>query len=205
MSTEKGGAERLEMRDADVWYDPAFISENESQGWQETLTQGVPWRQDSIRLFGKEFLQPRLVAWYGDPGAAYTYSGLTLEPLPWIPILQEIRGRVEEACSASFNSVLLNLYRNGADSMGWHSDDEPELGPHPLIASVSLGGERKFHFRHRTDKEMPRIHLVLTTGSLLIMKGTTQQYWQHQIPKTRKEVAPRINLTFRKIILTSGG
>ena len=189
----------LEMQDASVWFDPAFASIGESLKWQDQLGKETPWRQENIRMFGRMVPQPRLVAWYGDPGLSYTYSGLTLEPLPWTATLTEVRDRVEEACGTCFNSVLLNLYRTGADSMGWHSDDEPELGENPVIASVSLGEKRKFHFRHRFNPELPRIHLELTSGSLLLMQGTTQHYWHHQVPKTRRNVSPRINLTFRRI------
>jgi alkylated DNA repair dioxygenase AlkB len=144
---------------------------------------------------------PRLSAWYGDAGAVYTYSGLRLEPLPWTPVLLEIKQATERLSGTRFNSVLLNLYRDGQDSMGWHSDDEPELGPEPVIASVSLGALRRFVFQHK--KRRWRIALDLEPGSVLLMAGATQHHWRHALPKTRRPVAPRINLTFRTILRLS--
>ena len=142
---------------------------------------------------------PRLSAWYGDPSARYAYSGLSLEPIPWFPVLAEIKAEVEAASGAVFNSVLANLYRDGADSMGWHSDDEPELGERPVIASASFGAIRRFRLRHRHRRELDPVAVPLNHGSLLIMKGDTQSNWKHQIPKTRKVSEPRVNLTFRTI------
>lgn len=138
--------------------------------------------------------EPRLSAWYGD--AAYTYSGKTRQPHAWMPILDALRQRIEIACQARFNSVLLNLYRNGQDSMGLHSDDEPELGPEPLIASLSLGAERRFVLRHKTLTDQ-RHTLTLAHGSLLLMAGRTQHAWKHGLPKAKSVAEPRINLTFR--------
>jgi alkylated DNA repair dioxygenase AlkB len=141
---------------------------------------------------------PRLSAWYGDPGAIYSYSGLRLEPLPWTPVLLEIRQVVTDLAETPFNSVLLNLYRDGQDSMGWHSDAEPELGRNPVIASVSLGAVRRFVLRHKKRKEQ-HIALELESGSVLVMGGALQHYWRHALPKIRQAVGPRINLTFRLI------
>lgn len=159
------------------------------------LLAETPWRQDSIVLFGKPHLQPRLTAWYGD--ASYTYSGLRLDPLPWTPLLAEIRAAVERACGLRFNSVLLNYYRNERDSMGMHSDDEAELGVNPVIASVSFGEARTFIMRHRRTKQT--LKLVLNSGSLLLMRGKTQHNWLHGINKSTRPMGPRVNLTFRRI------
>jgi alkylated DNA repair dioxygenase AlkB len=142
---------------------------------------------------------PRLTAWHGDPGAVYTYSNIRMEPEPWTPLLESIRDRVSEFCKAEFNSVLLNLYRDGNDSMGWHSDDEKELGPQPTIASLSFGAERTFKFRHKFNRSLKH-SMTLSHGSLMVMQGETQALWQHSLPKTRKKVFPRINLTFRRIL-----
>jgi alkylated DNA repair dioxygenase AlkB len=159
----------------------------------------VEWEQHRIRIRGREIASPRLSAWYGDPDAHYRYSGLSLEPRPWLPVILELKSRVEAACDEPFNSVLLNLYRDGSDSMGWHSDDEPELGERPLIASLSLGATRRFRLRHRRRKDLEPVAIDLEGGSLLIMEGDTQRFWKHQVPKTKRTVEPRINLTFRNI------
>ncbi|RNI28636.1 alpha-ketoglutarate-dependent dioxygenase AlkB family protein [Rufibacter latericius] len=189
---------QLPMPEAEVYLVPDFISREKQASLQEALTQKAAWRQEKIRMFGKQVDQPRLTAWYADAGKAYTYSGLTWEPLPWLPELAELRSQLEKTTGAPFNSVLLNLYRHGQDSMGWHADDEPELGQNPIIASLSLGQERTFSFRHRLQKELKN-QLVLPSGSLLLMAGSTQHYWHHQLPKTTKLLQPRINLTFRFI------
>lgn len=188
------------LPDGKLAYYLAFFSPVEADRLLRQLVQDTPWRQDKIRLFGKEYDQPRLTAWYGDPGKSYAYSGLRLEPLPWAPPLLEIKSRVEAAAQAAFNSVLLNYYRHGQDSMGWHSDDEPELGANPLIASVSFGGSRGFSLRHKFRKEVDRVSLELGHGSLLLMGGPTQHFWKHQVAKTAKAVEPRLNLTFRVIL-----
>lgn len=188
--------EKLAMPDAEVYYAPQFLTASESNLYLEKLKQEVNWQQEGIRLFGKQLPLPRLTAWYGDKG--YTYSGLYNAPQPWLPVLLELKERVEQVSGHRYNSVLLNLYRSGQDSMGWHSDDEKELAPG--IASLSFGGERTFAFRHRYQKEQPPVRLTLQHGSLLLMQGTTQQYWQHQVPKTARAVEPRINLTFRQVL-----
>jgi len=165
----------------------------------------VDWRQHLIRIRGREVASPRLSAWYGDPDAHYSYSGLSLEPRPWLPVILELKTRVEAVCSVPFNSVLLNLYRDGADSMGWHSDDEPELGERPVIASLSLGATRRFRLRHRRRKELEPVAIDLEDGSLLIMGGDTQRFWKHQVPKSKRVTEPRLNLTFRNICGTPRG
>ncbi|MGK7898566.1 MAG: alpha-ketoglutarate-dependent dioxygenase AlkB, partial [Xenococcus sp. (in: cyanobacteria)] len=157
------------------------------------------WQQDHIKMYGKEIALPRLTAWYGDSGRNYTYSGITMNPQPWNSTLWEIKQRVEDLAQVSFNSVLLNLYRTGRDSVNWHSDDEPELAPGFPIASVSLGGTRRFVMKHKSKREVGKFELKLTNGSMLLMGGETQQHWLHQVPKTRKKVNSRINLTFRVI------
>lgn len=159
------------------------------------LIAETTWRSESITLWGKQFLQPRLTAWHGD--ASYTYSGLTMQALPFTPLLAEIKRVVETVSGRTFNSVLLNHYRNERDSMGMHSDDEAELGPNPAIASVSFGATRTFILRHKRSKRT--VKLDLTDGSMLVMAGATQSNWSHGINKSTKSMGPRINLTFRFI------
>ena len=163
------------------------------------LIAQTTWRSDTIRLYGKSYAQPRLTAWHGDPGAAYRYSGLLLQPEPWTTLLADLRHRIATLAGAPFNSVLLNHYRDGRDSMGLHSDNEPELGPDPVIASLSLGAERRIVFRHITDRTAPITRIALPSGSLLLMRGPTQRHWKHGIDKQRRPCGPRLNLTFRSI------
>ena len=160
------------------------------------LLEETPWREETVLVYGKRYLQPRLTAWYGD--ASYTYSGLRLGPLPWTELLLVIRAAVEAACGRRFNSVLLNRYRNGRDSMGMHSDDEPELGDAPSIASLSFGTTRTFILRHKNNKQTVR--LDLDDGSLLLMSGQLQKYWLHGINKSTRPLGERLNLTFRYIV-----
>lgn len=188
---------RIDLEDADLIYWPAFIRQPEADALLKELQSNLAWRQDHIRMYGKEVKIPRLQAWYGDKDAVYTYSGLTMTPLPWTQTLLDIRKRCETACNTRFNSVLANLYRDGQDGMGWHADNEPELGANPVIASVSFGEARDFDFRHIISGKKYR--LPLAHGSLLIMAGETQKYWQHGITKRRKSLGPRVNLTFRMI------
>lgn len=176
-----------------------FFSPEESDELFSKLSEKINWKQEFISLYGKQVKLPRLTAWYGDRGKNYTYSRLTMQPQPWLPVLQKIKLRVEAVCDERFNSVLLNLYRNGQDSIAWHSDNEPELGQNPIIGSVSFGVPRCLKFRHKLNKNL-KFEIRLTPGSFLLMQGTTQQYWQHQIPKARNISRPRINLTFRKIL-----
>lgn len=188
----------LPMPDAEVYIDRAFFSPTESDSLLADLTANIAWEQKAVQFMGKQVMQPRLIAWYGDAGKSYRYSGLTVHPLPWTPTLLDMKARVEAAANVSFNSVLLNLYRDGQDSVGWHSDDEPELGTNPVIASVSLGAARTFQFKHKQNPDLKQ-SVELTHGSLLLMRGTTQHFWKHQIPKTKKPLGARINLTFRVI------
>lgn len=189
----------LIQTDGEAIYYPHFFSEQECKIHFEQLYTELTWKAEQITLFGKTYWQPRLIAWYGDKNIIYSYSGNKMKPLKWITPLLKIKQKLEEVCTSSFNSVLANLYRDGQDSMGWHSDDEPELGKNPIIASISFGGSRRFHFRHKHNKTLKNQSIDLHTGSLLLMKGTLQHNWQHQISKTKKEVAPRINLTFRMV------
>ena len=184
--------------DGSAVYHPGFLSSDDSDRCLARLLDEVPWESRSITLFGREVPQPRLACWFGD--VPYTYSGLTLEPRPWSSALSDLRTRVEGVTGRAFNSVLVNLYRDGNDSMGWHADDEPELGREPCIASLSLGCPRRFRMRHRETKET--IDIELESGSLLVMSGLSQQCWVHEVPKSRRVTAPRINLTFRYVFET---
>jgi alkylated DNA repair dioxygenase AlkB len=166
-----------------------------------TLMAETAWQQEKTTVYGTLCDSPRLTAWYGDPAARYGYSGIAHDPLPWIPCLQELRRQVENAVAQPFNSVLLNLYRDGNDSVGWHSDNEPELGVFPCIASLSLGQTRRFLLKpRRASGAVARAReLALQPGSLLVMRGRLQQDWKHAVPKEKKVTRPRINLTFRRI------
>ena len=177
-------------------YLPGFIAPRLAEHYLDRLRDELDWSQREIVLFGRRRLQPRLVAWYGDAGASYRYSGLTLHPAPWHPTLLEIRERLASHSEAVFNSVLANAYRDGSDSMGWHRDDEPELGSQPVIASVSLGAARRLLIR---EPGKPSLGLTLEAGSLLIMQGDFQRRYQHALPKTRRPVGLRINLTYRHV------
>ena len=187
---------RLDLPDADVrLWRPAFRPD-EVDELLALLRTRIDWQQEDIVIFGQTRRVPRRVAGHGDPGAAYTYSGTAHEPLPWTPELQRIRQRVEELTAHRFNSVLLNLYRDGRDGMGWHADDEPELGREPVIASVSLGATRRFKLRHRRSRSAANT-LDLAHGDLLLMAGQTQHAYLHAVPKTARPVGTRVNLTFR--------
>lgn len=165
----------------------------------EVLKSEIAWRQEPIQMFGKRYMQPRLLAWYGDKGVSYRYSGIRHDPEEWTPTLALLRSRIEALSNARFNSVLANLYRDHRDSMGLHADDEPELGLKPVIASLSLGEERVFRLKHRHDKSIKPIRLPLGSGTLLVMRGDTQSNWRHEVPKQTKPCGPRINLTFRYV------
>ena len=182
--------------EARLWPD-AFALDEAGRLFEELRDQ-VRWREEEILIFGQPRLVPRLVAWHGDPGATYVYSGTDHQPEPWIPSLDRIRDRVHELTGTHFNAVLLNRYRDGRDGMGWHADDEPELGRNPVIASVSLGATRRFCLRHRRRKDL-KLDLPLPHGSLLCMSGATQHHWVHALPKTRVPVGERINLTLRRV------
>lgn len=188
----------FDLVDADITYYPFFFGIDDAQKIHRELLEKIPWQQDPITVFGKTHLQPRLTALFGNDGKPYSYSNITMQPHPWTPLLQQIKYKVEQNADAHFSSVLLNLYRNGKDSNGWHADNEKELGQNPIIASVSFGAERYFCLKHKSDKTLKQ-KILLKNGSLLIMKGTTQHHWLHQIPKTTKPIDSRINLTFRII------
>src|SRR4051812_48601024 len=189
----------LDLPEAEVVFYPAYFPTAEADRLLEQLIATTGWRQDSMKMFGESKPLPRLTAWYGDPGTRYVYSGIVNEPLPWTAALAEVKEAAEAASGVAFNGVLLNRYRTGRDSMGWHADDEPEFGDEPVIASVSFGGSRTFQLRHKRRKEL-KGSVELTHGSLLIMRGGTQANWLHQIPKTAKPVEERLNLTFRAIV-----
>lgn len=187
--------ERLDLPGADLRLDPRWLEASEADALFAVLRRGLPWSNHAVRLFGREHPAPRLSAWMGD--AAYRYSGVVREPQPWTPALAALRDRLSGELGTAFNSVLANLYRDGADAMGWHADDEPELGDAPVIASVSLGAVRRFAMKHRTGEG--RFALDLPHGSLLVIAGATQAAWRHSLPRTRRAVGPRINLTFRRV------
>jgi len=191
--------ERIPMQDAEIYYLRELPLAQTAEGLMTQLIDEVPWRAENIVVWGKTFLQPRLTAWYGDNGISYTYSGIRLEALPWTHTLIDIKNRVETLAGIDFNSVLLNYYRDHGDSMGLHSDDEPELGRRPVIASVSLGEERTFVLKHKTRRDLRSVRLKLASGSLLLMKGETQHYWKHGIEKETRPCGPRVNLNFRRI------
>lgn len=186
--------------DGELCYIESFIPPSDTGPLFQQLVRTLAWNEEKIAIVGKKLKVPRLMCWYGDPEAIYTYSGATHIPLPWIPVLTQLQVNIEHYLHKTFNSVLGNLYRDGQDSMGWHADNEKELGRNPTIASLSLGEERLFKIRHRKTKETVDLHLK--SGSLLIMSGELQHHWRHCIPKTRVNTEPRINLTFRKILIT---
>jgi alkylated DNA repair dioxygenase AlkB len=178
-------------------YYPVFFSKPESDLFLSSLRKKIEWTQESMMLYGKKVNFPRLTAWYGDNDRSYSFSGITLQPKEWLEELVAIKNKIEIAADTEFNSVLLNLYRNGNDSISWHTDAEPELGPNPIIGSVNFGQARLFQLRHRDTKE--KIEIELVHGSALVMRGELQHHWQHQVPKTSKPMKERINLTFRYI------
>lgn len=190
---------KFDLPDADLVLFESFFSNLESQKLYQNLIDKIQWRQDKIKIFGKLIDQPRLTALYGDINKEYSYSGIVMKPICWNEDLLFIKNRVEDIAKTKFTSVLLNYYRDGKDSMGWHADDEKELGQNPVIGSVSFGESRVFQMRHKFRKDIKRYDIPLTNGSFLLMKGTTQHFWQHQVPKTSKNLTSRINLTFRVI------
>ena len=186
------------LPDADVRHLPGWLAPAQAEALQASLHDVIPWEVHRIRMFGRWVDSPRLSCWMGDPDARYRYSGMDFLPHAWPGILLPLRDRLQEQCNARFNSVLLNRYRNGSDSMGWHSDDEPELGPEPLIASLSLGAPRRFLLRRRDDHGR-KTEYQLGHGDLLLMGGATQRHYQHALPKSMRAAGERINLTFRWI------
>lgn len=181
--------------DGIVNYLGPILSHREAGDYYDRLLSEVPWKNDELFLFGKHIITARKVAWYGDSDFSYTYSGTTKQALPWSPELTKLKSLVEKLTGTTFNSCLLNLYHDGNEGMAWHSDDEKSLQKDGAIASISLGAEREFRFKHKRLPETARI--LLENGSLLVMKGTTQTHWLHSIPKTKRIQTPRINLTFR--------
>lgn len=185
----------LDLPGADVRLWPQAFAPDRAYALFLELRREVDWREEHVLIFGERRLVPRLVAWHGDPGTSYVYSGTAHEPRPWTAELLEVRRVVEASTGHHYNSVLLNLYRDGSDGMGWHADDEPELGRNPAIASVSFGATRRFRLRHRKHKSVTT--LDLGHGSLLSMAGATQHHYVHSVAKTARPVGERINLTFR--------
>ncbi len=189
----------LNLPDSDISYYPDFLASDIALNYFEIFKKTIPWQQDDIKIFGKVHAQPRLTALYADNNKPYSYSGITMQPHLFTKELLDLKRLVEEKSNTLYTTCLLNLYRNGKDSNGWHADNEKELGINPIIASVSLGQKRVFHLKHRTNKNLKH-KIELENGSLLIMAGKTQHHWLHQIPKTAKPIQERINLTFRSII-----
>ena len=183
----------------EVYFYPDFFSLEEADLYFKLLQEELVWQQEPIWMFGKQILQPRLTALYGDLKVRYGYSGIAMEALPFTEVLEKIKNRLQEFTNQEFTHVLCNFYRDGQDSMGWHRDNEPVLGRNPTIASLTFGATRSFQLRPYGKKE-PKLNLELSHGSLLLMGGESQHFWEHQLPKTKKVLAPRINLTFRKLM-----
>lgn len=200
MELFKNNDQRLDLNlpDAKISYVSHFLKPEAANSAFDIFLNELEWRQHPIKIFGKLLPQPRLTALYGIKDQSYTYSNLTLNPLKFTQELLEIHQKLKEFTNINFTHCLANLYRDGNDSMGWHADDEKELGENPVIASVSLGATRRFQLKHRADPTL-KYQLELEHGSLLLMAGTTQHFWKHQLPKTKKPIAPRINLTFRTL------
>jgi len=188
----------LDIPDAQCILYPNLFSYSDADQYLIELKKSVQWSQEIISMYGKKIKVPRLSAWYGEENLAYEYSGIKTVAIPWIPALKAIKNKIELATRCTFNSVLINLYRDGNDSVDWHSDDEPELGIAPVIASVSFGEQRKFQLKNKFDPNIKH-SVMLPHGSLLIMSGKTQANWLHKIAKSKREMATRINLTFRTI------
>lgn len=189
---------KFAIQDADVEYIPDFFDTLKADDLFKALQETIDWQHDEIIVFGKKHKQPRLTALYGNNGKVYAYSSIRMQPKKWNSLLIFIKESVEAQLQVKFTTVLLNYYRDGNDSIGWHADDEKELGANPIIASVSFGAKRVFQMQHNTLKEQ-KLKIELEHGSLLIMKGSTQHFWKHQLPKTTKSIGARINLTFRII------
>jgi alkylated DNA repair dioxygenase AlkB len=196
-NSSKTNTEKKQIQNGEYLHISNFFDKSTSDNYLKTLLDTIDWKQEKMNMYGKELLFPRLTAWYGDNDKPYSFSGITLKPKQWTKDLLEIKSKVETKTDVSFNSVLLNRYRNGNDSISWHTDAEKELGKNPIIASVNFGATREFQLRHIHTKE--KLSIQLSHGSLLIMLGELQHFWQHQIPKTKKPVSERINLTFRVI------
>lgn len=195
---DKNGVSIILDNDGLVNYYGKILAYQEANQYLDLLMQNILWKNDEVILFGKHIVTKRKTAWYGDSDYLYTYSNITKQALPWTKKLSDLKQMVEEFAGVKFNSCLLNLYHNGNEGMGWHSDDEKSLGKDNTIASLSFGAERKFLLKHKQTKQI--ISLVLEHGSLLIMKDATQRNWLHSLPKSKNIVQPRINLTFRTIV-----
>ncbi|MDC6390063.1 alpha-ketoglutarate-dependent dioxygenase AlkB [Maribacter sp. PR1] len=198
MSKNEKKGQHLALPDCDIIYYPHFLEEQVADSYFKLLRSETPWQQDDIKVFGKVYPQPRLTALYANNSKPYSYSNITMKPQRFTKSLLELKSKIEYYHSYNFTTCLLNLYRDGKDSNGWHADDEKELGRHPIIASLSLGAERMFHLKHNIKPHLKH-KMALEHGSLLLMQGETQHMWKHQIPKTAKQVGERINLTFRII------
>jgi alkylated DNA repair dioxygenase AlkB len=188
----------FDVQDASIIYYPNFFSNEEAVILFDALQKEIPWQHDDIKVYGKVYPQPRLTALFGNEGKSYSYSNITMHPHSWTPLLLTMKEKIEQTVEVTFSTVLLNYYRDGRDSNGWHADNEKELGNNPIIASLSFGAERVFQLKHNFLKE-EKLNITLEHGSLLLMQGSTQHFWKHQIPKTTKPIEPRINLTFRVI------
>jgi alkylated DNA repair dioxygenase AlkB len=197
--------ESIELPGASLALDPAWLPAAQADALFDALQAGVAWERHRIRLFGREVPAPRLSCWIGDPGTAYRYSGQRHQPRPWPDCLRPVRARLEAGLAASFNSVLANLYRDGCDAMGWHRDDERDLGPAPVIASLSLGAPRRFLVKAHGDPQAKALAIELPHGSLLVMAGGFQRRYRHALPRTARPVGPRINLTFRHVVVDPTG
>ena len=187
----------FKIQNGEYIYVPDFFNKKKADEYFQALLNQIDWKQESMNMYGRQIDFPRLTAWYGDNDKPYSFSGITLSPHPWSNELLEIKNKIEPKSSVEFNSVLLNRYRDGNDSISWHTDAEKELGQNPVIASVNFGAERKFQLKHMETGE--KVELILKHGSLLVMKGELQHFWKHQVPKTKKKISERINLTFRVI------
>lgn len=196
-SDEEGKVGLNKIKNGEYIFYPSFFDKAESELLFKSLKESVLWKQESMNMYGKKINFPRLTAWYGNNDKPYSFSGITLQPHPWTNEILTIKSKIEPISKTEFNSVLLNFYRDGNDSISWHTDAEKELGINPIIASVNFGATRKFQLRHLETKE--KLEIELSQGSLLIMQGELQHFWQHQVPKTSKPVGERINLTFRVI------
>ncbi|MEZ0542416.1 alpha-ketoglutarate-dependent dioxygenase AlkB family protein [Fibrella arboris] len=188
----------IQLPNAELLYYPTFFGKVEADQLLQSLLTQIDWQQDRIKMYGKEIPLPRLSAWYGDDNKPYTYSGIKLTPKPWTADLLRIKERIEAVAGVQFSSVLLNRYRDGKDYISWHTDAEKELGRNPVIGSVNFGAARRFQLR-RIDDHAVKHEVELGHGTLLVMKGETQHFWQHQVPKTAAPIGERLNLTFRVI------
>mgnify|MGYP001454340216 CR=1 FL=1 len=195
--------EKIKLKDGEVWYMPNFMPQDKTDKYFNALLNTINWKQEELKMYGKTYPIPRKTAWYGYEGMNYSYSGIKCNPEAWTKELLDIKKVIEHFVpNNDFNSVLLNLYRDGNDKVSWHADDEPELGKNPIIASVSLGATRRFDLKHKDDSN-EKMHFDLTSGSLIVMIGALQHNWLHQIPVQKRISSPRINLTYRTIYLNS--